>query len=98
MSATPLVTHTSAALARATRGRNASKAVIKAARADLDEAVALSALSRAGLSRDQRERVALALLTDSVDAWVTRTLDAAPPVSAATRARIARLLAEGVES
>jgi hypothetical protein len=37
-------------------------------------------------------------LADTIDAWTARSLEAAPPVPPETRARVARLLAEGGES
>jgi hypothetical protein len=37
-------------------------------------------------------------LADRIEAWAARSLEAAPAVSPATSARLARLLAEGEES
>lgn len=94
MSASPLVSSASARLARAYRaGLSADE--VATAHADLEEAKAVQALDRADLTPERRERIAVALLTDSIEAWVTRTLDTAPAVSPETSARLARLLAEG---
>ena len=94
MRTTPLVVHASAAHARAVRFRDPGE--IESARADLEEAKALNAIGKAGLTPEQRERVAVALLTDTVAAWLQRTLAAAPKeLDPATRAKVARLLSGG---
>lgn len=94
MATQPLVAH--AVTARARAGLTNDPDLIAATKADLAEAKALAALDRAGLTSEQRERVGVALLTDSVQDWLQRTLAEAPRnLDPATRAKVARLLAGG---
>lgn len=90
MPAKPLVAHASAARARA--GLINDPDLIAATAADLTEAKTLSAIQRANLTTKQRERVGVAMLTDTVEEWLQRNLAAAPNLTPATRATIVRLL------
>lgn len=90
----PLVTQATAARARASLTENPAK--IEAAQRVLNEAKVLGAIQRAGLTEEQAGRVAVALLTDDVEAWLRRSLADAPrALDPATKAKVVRLLAAG---
>ncbi len=93
----PLVAYAVGARARA--GIIRDPALVEQTAAALNEAKALSAIDRATLTPAATERVAVAMLTGQVQAWLDRQLDAAPKnLDPATRAKIARLLtADGGE-
>lgn len=85
-----------AAIEHARAVRSGTPAEAAATRVALSEKKVLAAIARADLTPESRDRVAAALLTDSVEEWLNDALAEAPrELTPATRSRIVRLLSGG---